>query len=656
MTHALANPKPIEHRLNVTRLLPWALAAIGILVYINILPNEFVFDDTPAVMRAEIDDLPDLIQTLGGSGRPVADLTIIFNYAIDGDQPMGYHLLNIVIHVLAAMTLFGIVRRLLDLPGWRDRVGHRGVGLAFAIALVWLVHPLNTQAVTYMVQRHESLMGLFYLLTVYATIRCALVQITIPRTEAFTQTETGPGDEPARGWVFLWAGIAIAACLLGMGTKQVMAGAPIVVLLIDRCFLSGSFTQAFRRRWGLYAGLAATWSWLAYLNLGGVVGEEGSAAGFGIVLMTPVEYFLSQGEVIAWYIRLAFWPAPLILDYQVHWLPAAIRARVQGPIAWLPGVALIGALFLVGLYGVIRNRWWGACAAWFFLILGVTSSFLPIVDIAFEHRMYLPLIAIVTLVVIGFDALLHRIVMRKTALSVEVVWVTVVVLTLAILTVQRNFEYATKISVWDSVVVRAPNNPRGWHNLAAALSAANRATEAMVAYEQVLVLNPRYGDAHNGVGNIYMDVHGRPDLAVERYATAVEIKPEDAEYRYNFGRALIFTNQLDESIKQLKEAIALRSDYPRAYNMLGVALSKSNRQDEAVRAYRKAIEQDPESIEAYQNLSTSLAAQKRYAEAAETVKHMLALARQLDIQPSMIKRIETRLHELRQQASQASPQ
>lgn len=649
-----STPDRVARHFEPTRLLPWVLAIIGILVYVNILPNEFVFDDTPAVARAEIESWDDFVTTLGRSGRPVADLTIMANHAIDGDQPMGYRLLNIVIHVLAAMTLFGIVRRILDLPTWSKRVGGRGPGLAFAIALLWLVHPLNTQAVSYMVQRHESLMGLFYLFTIYALIRCADAQRAGLSPSPDTGSETGAGRTPDPGSIYLWGATAVLACALGMGTKQVMVGAPIVALLIDRCFLAGSFIEAFKRRWGLYLGLAATWGWVAWLNLGGLTAEE-SSAGFKMELLTPGQYFLSQGEVIAWYLRLAFWPSPLVLDYQVHWIPATIRAQIQGPIAWLPGVAFIGVLFLAGLYGVIRNRWWGACAVWFFLILGVTSSFLPIADIAFEHRMYLPLIAVIAMVVIGFDALLNRIATKRAAIGIGAAWLAVVAVTLGALTIQRNFEYATKISIWDSVVLRAENNPRGWHNLGSALSAANRAEEALFAFDKVLMLNPNYDEAHNNIGNIYLDVHGRPDMAIERYARAAEIKPGDPDYRYNLGRAYLQVDELDRSIDQSNEAISLRPDYPKAHSNLGIALAKSGRTDEAIESFRTAIQQDPEMIDAYQNLSAALASQQRFAEAADVVEQALALARQMGAERRLLTRIEERLAELRTRASAPTP-
>ena len=173
------------------------------------------------------------------SGRPVLNISLAINYAASGTSVWSYHALNLALLVLAGLTLFGIIRRTLS-----PRADPRASGIAFCIALLWVLHPLLSESVTYVIQRGESLMGLFYLLTLYCFIRGAWT------------------DGKSRG---LWYGSSVASCLLGMGTKEVMVSAPLVVLLYDRTFLAGGFAAALRRRWRVYAGLAATWSVLPLL-------------------------------------------------------------------------------------------------------------------------------------------------------------------------------------------------------------------------------------------------------------------------------------------------------------------------------------------------------------------------------------------------------
>jgi hypothetical protein len=186
------------------------------------------------------------------AGRPIVNLSLAMNFALSGLGVWSYHAVNLAVHILAALTLFGIVRRTL-LPR-RDPA--TAANIAFCSALLWALHPLQTEAVTYIVQRAESLMGLFYLLTLYCFIRYA---------------EAG-SSRPG-----LWAGLSVAFCLLGMATKEVMVSAPVMVLLYDRTFLAGDFQGAWRRHRRVYAGLAATWALLPFLvhfshNRGGTAG------------------------------------------------------------------------------------------------------------------------------------------------------------------------------------------------------------------------------------------------------------------------------------------------------------------------------------------------------------------------------------------------
>ena len=176
-------------------------------------------------------------------GRPVVSLTLAINYALGGMNVWGYHAVNLAIHILAAWTLFGVMRRTLLLPALQERFGSAATPLALAAALLWTIHPLQTESVTYVIQRTESLVGLFYLLTLYCVIRGADVRPASDR----------PGTRAP----------SAASCLLGMATKEVMVTAPLIVLLYDRTFLAGSFREAWRRRCGLYLALAATWGVVA---------------------------------------------------------------------------------------------------------------------------------------------------------------------------------------------------------------------------------------------------------------------------------------------------------------------------------------------------------------------------------------------------------
>src|SRR5262249_17111312 len=216
------------------------------------------------------------------------DVSLAVNYAFDALNVWGFHAVNLAIHILAGFALYGVVRRMLGSARLRARYERSAPWLAGAAVLIWLVHPLQTESVTYIIQRAESLMGLFYLLTLYCGIR-------------------GLGSSRSLWWFV----VAIAASALGMATKEGMVSAPIMMLLYDRLFVAASFREVVRRRWGFYAGLAATWTpVLILLTMSKVSESTGATAG-----LTPWRYLVTQFSVIVHYLRLSFWPSPLVLDY-----------------------------------------------------------------------------------------------------------------------------------------------------------------------------------------------------------------------------------------------------------------------------------------------------------------------------------------------------
>jgi hypothetical protein len=269
-------------------LLAAALIAFGaIAAYLGTLSVPFIFDDGEAITgNPTLRHLATALGTGGeatvstASGRPVLNLTFALNYALGRYDPSGYHAMNIAIHVLAGLALFGLVRRTLKQPVMSARFGSDSAALALAIALIWTLHPLQTESVTYVSQRAESLMGLFYFLTLYGFVR---------GTEAEGSSSTVDGSLGSKGGAapgFLqkagvWYAVSIVACFLGAATKEVMVTAPLIVLLYDRTFIAGSFKDALRRRPWIYAGLAASWGLLACL-IASTGGNRGGSIGFGI--------------------------------------------------------------------------------------------------------------------------------------------------------------------------------------------------------------------------------------------------------------------------------------------------------------------------------------------------------------------------------------
>jgi tetratricopeptide (TPR) repeat protein len=594
------------------------LVGLGLAAYANSFSGPFIFDDVDAILNNETIRhwstawWPPVGPTV--SGRPVLNLSLALNYAISGTAVWSYHALNLLIHLAAGLTLFGIVRRTPAVRAMRD-----GVLFAGCIALLWMLHPLQTGAVTYVIQRAESLMGLFYLLTLYGFIR---------------GTEAGGRGKNA------WFGLSFAACLLGMATKEVMVSAPVIVLLYDRAFLAGTFREAFRRRWPAYAALAATWLILPGLVLS-THGREGTA-GFGTGV-TWWSYALAQFPAIIHYLRLSLWPHPLIFDYGTA-LPAP--DLLVGGCA-LAVVGLVGAT----VWALVRRPVPGFLGFAFFAILAPSSSFIPITtEPMAEHRMYLPLIPVIMLVAILAWRRLGR-----WALPAGLVLAAV----LGGLTAQRNATYATELALWTDTIAHYPANARAHHNLGVLFMAAgdkaaaithyeeavrlkpdyvlardslgkalygeDRVAEAIAQYEQALRLNPDFVPAHFDLALALLKSPGRLDEAITQYGEVLRRQPDYFEARENLGKALYARGRVAEAMVQFEAALRLRPDSPGLHYMLALALSASQRPAEAVAQFEAALRLNPALADAHYSLAVVLAGNS--GRQADVIAHYEAAVR-----------------------------
>ena len=648
----MTNEEALHHSSRGPRSSVWTVPAAVVIVvaaavaYANSFSGPFIFDN-----KAEIED-NSAIRQLWPLGpifrgpRPVADLTFAVNYAIGGLHVTGYHLVNIAVHILAALALFGIVRRTLTMPLIAGRFDDAAATLlGFCAALIWMVHPLQTEAVNYVVQRAESLMGLFYLLTLYALIRAvSSPQPATTQTDANSDRENSKarkvkeqrrfGFFPFASFAFsrfrgqnsvvVWSVIAVAACALGMGCKQVMVTAPAALLLYDRTFIAGSFREALRRQWGFYLALAATWLILAHSILA-AFSPHPDSAGFALAGVTPLAYARSELGVVLRYLELAFRPTGLCLDYS--W-PVAVQPR-----QFVPGAIVVGGLLAVTLWAVVRRPKWGFAGAWFFLLLAPTSSVLPISDLAFEHRMYLPLAAPVVAAVVAACLAAERLLRRpgesqearkRLALGITVLLALCAAAGLGVMTLRRNAQYRSEISIWENATRKRPENPRAWSNLGNAYANASRYSEAIRSCDKALEVNPSFPPAYAIRGLAYAGI-GRLTEAIRDYDKAIALKPDYAAAYNNRGFAYAGIGRLTEAIRDCDKAIELKPDFAAAYDNRGVAYARAGRSDEALRDYDEALKLNPDNAKAYNNRGNALADAKRLSEAIRDYDKAIAL-------------------------------
>jgi tetratricopeptide (TPR) repeat protein len=582
-----------DGRTDWRRLVSGAILAAGaIAVYSRTFSVPLLFDDNAAIVdNATIRHWstafwPPINTT--ASGRPILNFSLAINYAIGGLAVWSYHAANLAIHVLAGLTLFGIVRRTLRLrsgqalvaagQGRRDPPLNKGAAagsdatsssdatlLALAVALLWTLHPLQTESVTYIIQRAESLMGLFYLLTLYCFIR---------GTEA--------DGRPRRRWFAL----SVTACLLGMATKEVMVSAPLIVLLYDRTFVAGSFREAWRRHRGLHMALAAAW-----LLLAGLVASAGwdrnGRFGFDTGL-APWAYWLTQFEAVSRYLWLSVWPHPLVFEYGTFWVQ-----RPAEPARYALVVVVLAVAVLIALW---RRPALGFLGAWFFVILAPTSIMPGRIQMIVEHRMYLPLAAMMTLAAMGIHAVLRR-----------HSWVVFAVLALGLglLTVRRNEDYRSELTIWSDTLAKRPNNELAHTNLGVAWSKVpGRRNEAIAEFEAALRLRPDDAEAHYNLGLAWSQMPGRLHEAIAEFEVALRLQPDYAEAHNNLGIAWTqMPGRLHDAAAEFETALRLQPDYAEAHNNLGNAWSQMpGRLNDAIAQYQAALRLLPDSVDAHYNL------------------------------------------------------
>ncbi len=570
-----------------------AIVAVTALAFSSALRGPQLFDDWAAIQfNATIKTLSPLSIPLhppvntAVSGRPVVNFTLALNVALNrslgldvsgaAGSPLdttSFHAVNLLIHIACGLLLLGIVRRTLRTGTLAGAWESRADAIAALITALWLLHPLQTESVDYIVQRTELLVGFFYLATLYCSIRA--------------------WDATTASSRLRWYATGVAACLLGMASKEVMVTAPLMVVLYDRAFRLDSWrdlrSPLLRSRRWFYGALATTLVLLATIVATSPRGTSASFTG----AIPWYEYLHTQGWAIAHYVRLAVVPVGLSLDY------------VSTPIAhWrgIPGLVLLTALALITILAWTRASRWGWLAflgTWFFAILAPSSSVLPVLtEVAAERRMYLPLAAVLVLLVVGVVAGSDRFAVPRQANGGAVsrraqalgAMACAVCGVFAVLTFERGRLYQSPEAIWRDATMEQPDDARAWYNLGVMVSNAStlRAAEAEHDFRQALVIDSTYADA---LIRVALDEMGR----------------------HEYGEA-----------KEHLRLFPLASGNDTVLANLGAALVSNGDTTGAMLALERAV-QEPSSVETLEEYGTLLLAVGRPAAAAADFERAVAM-------------------------------
>lgn len=618
------------------------IVLVTIAAFAPALRAPFAFDDTPSIpdnptvrhvfpLTTSLNPPPRLTV----SGRPLVNLSLAVDVVLsdalgidsgansrDAFATVVFHATNVLIHIVCGLLLFGVVRRTLLLETLGEWANANADLLALVTTALWLLHPIQTEAVDYVVQRTELLVSAFCLATLYASIRAW--EASAPRHRA------------------AWLVGGVAASALGMASKEVMAAAPFLVVAYDRAFRAPSLRALLAdrsRRW-FYAGLGAT-----LIGLAALIAEGARSDSVGFSLGLPwYRYLYSQGWAIAHYLQLLGWPRDLRFDYGLRPV-TGIGGFVGGAIV----LAIAIALLVVAIRA--KREWLAFLVFWFFAILAPSSSIVPInTEIAAERRVYLASAAVIAGVVIAAAYALRR--RRRTLVAAS----SVIAAALLVVSARRSALYADPEALWRDALAKAPDNPRAYDNLASVIYAKDRGrvneadslwnhairvdstymvawsnlaqirvdfgrtADARALLEHALRINPDYVDATRRLGGLlatqgdttsivylerlgsstaatdqtfvalaqaYLDAK-HPDAAMAALRRALVLNPRRADAAAFLGVMLAQSGATSEALSYLESAVANGDTNPMTAAVLSVCYARAHRADQAINAARRA--------------------------------------------------------------------
>jgi tetratricopeptide (TPR) repeat protein len=591
------------------------LSLLATLIYSNTFSSPFHLDDmSNIVQNLKIRDLSNFIDFSGS--RYIGFLSFALNYYFGGLEVFGYHLVNLLIHITNGFLVYLLV--LLLFRSAHDSQSLSAPWIALVTALLFVAHPIQTQAVTYIIQRLASLAALFYLLAVVAYLKWRMVP---------------PGLRSRYGWY----AVALLSTVLAMKTKENSFTLPFMLLLVEGIFF---------RPITLKKGMALIPFLLTLPIIPLARADRLGEAEVGLLVrqtdIIPMpDYLFTQFRVIVTYLRLLLFPIHQNLDYDYP-----VYHSLFHPAVFFSFLLLFG-LFALAVYLLIRSQRPSSLSQlstqdsklisfgilWFFLALSVESSVIPIRDVIFEHRLYLPSIGFFlasTVCVFSSHRALEAgrprgdilsFLARPTALGILVF---LILMLLAVATYQRNRVWKNDLTLWEDVVSKAPGKARGHNGLGAAYQTMGRSKAAIQEYQTAVRLIPNYLEPHYNLGLVYQSL-GRFEEAIQEYQTVLRLNPDFFEAHSNLGIVYKHLGRFEKAIQEYERALTLNPQYVSAYINLGSAYHAQGRFEEAARNYREALRLSPDFLEAHNNLGLVYQSLGRFEEAIQEYQTVLRL-------------------------------
>ncbi|MFH2068556.1 MAG: tetratricopeptide repeat protein [Candidatus Omnitrophota bacterium] len=589
-------------------------------------------------------------------------LSLALNYHFHRLSLPGYHVFNLAVHLGAAMLVSWLALLLLSVPAVKDSPVARHAKLISLLAgLMFVAHPIQTQAVTYIIQRTASLAAFFYLLSVCLYLKARLNQTRFARAGLPRSLPLFRNDS-----VYIGSVLAAVAALF---TKESAVTLPFMLLLCEVFFFWNVPSHPypppqgggvpFPKLWkgGVRGGggikrlapfffVLVIFMVVFYLTGSGRISEVRvlKEARSGLTAITPVQYLLTQFRVIVTYLRLLLVPVNQNFDYDYPIVQTLWQT---------PALASLVFILLILAAAVIlfrKHRLLSFSIFWFFLVLVPESSILPIRDVIFEHRLYLPMVGYCLFLLIIFYYLFGD---KKLKLMSLVL--LVIVACYSVMTYARNQVWKDEITLWNDVVKKSPNKARPWSSRGLAYSRSGQYAQALADCNQAIKLNPTSGvpycsravvyhymaeydlaiadytwaiefypyppDAYSNRGFSY-EKKGEYDRALADWLRAVEFNPYDADAYFNRGRIFFQKGEYDRAIAEYSLTIKYNPRFAEAYFNRGNAYRHKEMYPAAFSDYNQALKIDPLYGEAYNNRAATLIVLGEYQRARKDIRKM----------------------------------
>src|SRR3989339_240170 len=580
-----------------------------IIVYHNSLKAPFIFDDMAKIVNnPDIQQLSNLKTKLiykysennkvferNDPSRPLVYLTFTLNYYFGKLNPFGYHLFNLIIHIFNAILVFFLAKKIISgiyekgstpLENVNNKVGGKPCGanggskspfcnnvrelysltgltlFPFLVSLLFAIHPINTNTVTYIFSRSDLLATFFYISSLLLFIK--VIEKNLSIFKSFNSLYI----------------LSLICFILAIFSKQIAVTLPAIILIYDYIFLSNfKISKIIEKKyyhipyWLLFIGYLA----FRYFYLGDIGDIEAEST------WNRYDYLIIQPYIILRYLKMLLIPIGLSIHHFVNPLKLL---ELRTIISFLSLIVIFYVIYLIYKKKTNTSKLILFSILWFFIILSPTSSIFPTTSPLVENRLYLSGIGFFIILVFVYFSIF-----KSFKLSNIIIFpICIYILLLGYCTIKRNYLYQYPLLLWQNVILQYPNNTI----------------------------------AHNSSGNLLFNLK-RYEEAEREYREAIRTNANYAEAYYNLGLLLKKTKRYEEAEKEYRRAIRINTNHVKAHNNLGVLLYNTKRYEEAEKEYRKAIEISPNYIEAHNNLGVLLYNTKRYEEAEKECKEVIKM-------------------------------